>query len=333
MRTTTTVLLVLLSSAMVAAPADTVRRPAPSKALPEIAAPPAEASSQTREPVGFTMRNVRLHAAGDVVLDVAMLDGHLVTTHGDLPVFDDQQSFYVNVDHAEISANAASVTGLVRQAFAYKDAPIKNVRVEIHDGKLEQKGKLGTGISVPFSMKADVAPRDGRIQVHPEKLHVLGIPAARFMKFIGTDLSDVVQLKPGRGVEVRENDLLLEPSQMLKAPQIRGRVTMARIDGDRLRLVLGSGGPAKTPTVADAPRNFIWFRGGEIRFGRLTRANADLQLIDADPSDAFDFYPEKYNDQLVAGYSRNTPEGALRTMMPDYSDVGKLKGGRLTVAK
>ena len=90
--------------------------------------PAGALSSQTREPVGFTMRNVRLHAAGDVVLDVAMLDGHLVTTHGDLPVFDDQQSFYVNVDHAEISANAASVTGLVRQAFAYKDAPIKNVR-------------------------------------------------------------------------------------------------------------------------------------------------------------------------------------------------------------
>jgi len=319
--------MVMLSSVMVAAPADTVRRPTPPKTPPTAAETPKEAA----EPVAFTMRNVRLHAAPDVILDVANLDGHLVTTRGDLPVFDDQQSFYVDVDHAEISASAASLTGLVRHAFAYKDAPIKNVRVEIHDGKLEQKGKLGAGISVPFSMKADVAQRDGRIRIHPEKLHVLGIPAASFMKFIGADLSDVVQVKPGHGVEVRQNDLLLEPSQMLKAPQMRGRVTMARIDGDRLRLVLGDAAPAAKEAAADAPRNFIWFRGGQIRFGRLTMANADLQLIDADPSDPFDFYPEKYHEQLVAGYSRNTPDGALRTTMPDYNKIPKLKNGSLLV--
>ena len=332
MRATTSALLVLLSSAMVAAPADTVRRPVPPKTSPAVPAPHDD-SPQARERVGFTMRNVRLHAAPDVVLDVGRLDGYLVTTRGDLPVFDDQQSFYVDIDHAEISASAASLTGLVKQAFAYEGAPIKNVRVDIRDGKLEQQGKLRAGIAVPFSMKADVAQRDGRIWVHPEKLHVLGIPAARFMKFIGADLSDLVEVKPGRGVEVRDNDLLLEPSQMLKAPQMRGRVTMARIDGDRLRLVLGDAAPATREATADAPRNFIWFRGGQIRFGRLTMANADLQLIDADPSDPFDFYPEKYRDQLVAGYSRNTPDGALRTTMPDFNDIPKLKNRELVVNK
>ena len=276
------------------------------------------------------MRNVRLHAAPDVVLDVASLDGHLVTTRGDLPVFDDQQSFYVDVDHAELSASAASLTGLVRHAFAYDGAPIKNVSVEIRDGKLEEKGKLRKGISLPFSMTADVAPRDGRILIRPEKMRVLGMPAARLMKLAGLELDDLVKVKPGRGVEVRDDDLLLEPSQILKAPQIRGRVTTARIDGDRLRLVLGDAAPTK-PAAGEAPRNFIWFRGGQIRFGRLTMANADLQLIDADPSDPFDFYPEKYNEQLVAGYSRNTGDGALRTTMPDYNKSPQLKNGSLLV--
>lgn len=278
------------------------------------------------------MRNVRLHAAPDVVLDVARLDGHLVTTRGDLPIFDDQQSFYVEVDHADLSASAASLTGLVRQAFAYKGAPIKDVRVAISEGKLQEKGKLHAGISVPFSMTADVAPHDGRILLRPEKMRVLGIPSVRLMKFAGIELDDLVTARPGRGVEVRDNELLLEPSQMLKAPQIRGRVTAARIEGDRLRLTLGDAPPARDAAPADAPHNFIGFRGGQIRFGRLTMANADLQLIDADPSDPFDFYPEKYNDQLVAGYSRNTPDGALRTTMPDYNDIPKLKDGRLTVA-
>ena len=49
--------------------------------------------------------------------------------------------------------------------------------------------------------------------------------------------------------------------------------------------------------------------------------DADLQLIDNDPKDPFDFYPSRYNAQLVAGYSKNTPQKGLRTYMPDYNDL------------
>lgn len=48
---------------------------------------------------------------------------------------------------------------------------------------------------------------------------------------------------------------------------------------------------------------------------------ADLQLIDQDPRDAFDFSPADYNVQLVAGYSKNTPQHGLKTYMPDLNDV------------
>jgi hypothetical protein len=49
--------------------------------------------------------------------------------------------------------------------------------------------------------------------------------------------------------------------------------------------------------------------------------NADLRLIDADRRDAFDFFAERYDQQLVAGYSRSQPDGSLRTYMPDYDDL------------
>ncbi len=52
---------------------------------------------------------------------------------------------------------------------------------------------------------------------------------------------------------------------------------------------------------------------------------ADLQLIDEDPKDSFDFFPARYNRQLVAGYSKNTPSGGLRTYMPDYADLERVK--------
>ena len=48
---------------------------------------------------------------------------------------------------------------------------------------------------------------------------------------------------------------------------------------------------------------------------------ADLQLIDSDPRDPFDFFPARYRQQLVAGYSKNTPQGGLKTYMPDFNDL------------
>ena len=42
-----------------------------------------------------------------------------------------------------------------------------------------------------------------------------------------------------------------------------------------------------------------------------------------DDRDAFDFYPAKYDAQLVAGYSKNTPAKGLKTYMPDYNDLAR----------
>jgi hypothetical protein len=52
-------------------------------------------------------------------------------------------------------------------------------------------------------------------------------------------------------------------------------------------------------------------------------SDTDLKLIDMDPKDPFDFFSARYNEQLVAGYSKNTPQQALRTYMPDFSDLQK----------
>ena len=39
-------------------------------------------------------------------------------------------------------------------------------------------------------------------------------------------------------------------------------------------------------------------------------SDSDMELIDADPSDPFDFFPARYIEQLSAGYSMNTTSGA-----------------------
>ena len=51
---------------------------------------------------------------------------------------------------------------------------------------------------------------------------------------------------------------------------------------------------------------------------KLTVQNTGLQLVDANPVDPFDFLPDHYYDQPVAGYSKNLPDQGLLTVAPDY---------------
>jgi hypothetical protein len=47
----------------------------------------------------------------------------------------------------------------------------------------------------------------------------------------------------------------------------------------------------------------------------------DLELVDDDPKDPFDFSVDRWNEQLVAGYSKITPGRGLKAHMPDYNDL------------
>jgi hypothetical protein len=111
---------------------------------------------------------------------------------------------------------------------------------------------------------------------------------------------------------------------MLPPPRTEGRLQQVAIAGQRLTMrLVGAATPPARPATLPLPRarNYIYFFGGSIRFGKLTMSDADMQLIDAEPRDPFDFYPARYEGQLIAGYSRNTPRHGLQVFMPDYARV------------
>jgi hypothetical protein len=283
---------------------------------------PSLDARQARSPqpdVSIEMRNVHLHVSDDAALDVTWIHGRLRSTSPDKPpVFDDQSSFTMELEDAEVALDAASLTALVNRAFAFKGSNLSDLRVSFEGSNVVQRGKLSKGISVPFTVTASVAVTpDGQLVIHPVKVKAAGIPAAKLMGLFGIELQDLIKGRPEAGIAIKDNDLLLDPSKMLPPPATRGHLVKAFVRGDRLVQIFGKGAAAR-PTSGG---NYVWFRGNVIRFGRLTMSNTDLKLIDMDAKDPFDFYSAKYNQQLVAGYSKNTPDGALRTYMPDYNDL------------
>jgi hypothetical protein len=291
--------------------------------------PPAQ---ETR--VQIEMRNVRLHVLSDVILDIRNLRGEMESRKaGQPPVFDDQRSYVLHVAAAEMSMDMPSLTNLMnRQVFAYEGAPISDITVRATgDGRIEQRGKLHKGVKVPFSMKASVsATPDGRLMLHTESMKALGIPAKGLLDLFGLELDDLVSLKERRGLDVKDNDIMMSPGDVLPPPEIRGRLTRAEVRGARLVQIFapadGRRPPALKPPLPRA--NYIYFSGGNITFGKLTMSDADLQLVDADPRDPFDFFPAQYDQQLVAGYSKNTLRHGLETFMPDFEDLPRRSSKR-----
>ncbi len=271
------------------------------------------------------MRNVNLHVADGIVLGVRRLRGRMESRSGGKPpIFDDGRSYVLNVDEGELSIGMRSLERLLNAyVFAYEGAPLKDVHVQpTGDGRLEQKAKLHKGVTVPVSMKASVSTTDdGQLRLHVESMRAAGMPARGLLKLFGLELDDVVKLEKGHGVVVRDDDLVISIGQVLPPPEIRGRLSAVVVRGDELVQTFGTTrAPELTKPDPKAP-NYVYFHGGDIRFGKLTMSDADLQLIDADPRDAFDFFPAHYKAQLVAGYSKNTPSGGLKTYMPDFNDL------------
>jgi hypothetical protein len=140
------------------------------------------------------------------------------------------------------------------------------------------------------------------------------------LRVLGAGVGDLVEIEPGRGVSVDGNDLLLDPATLLPPPVMNGKVTAVRIERDGLVQVFGSGTRQRMSPPPTA-KNYIYWRGGSLSFGKLTMRQTDLELIDEDPSDPFDFSVDRWNEQLVAGYSKVTPERGLKAHMPDYNEL------------
>ncbi len=291
--------------------------PVATTGLPERA--PALGSSG---PVSVDFQNVHFRLGPGIVLEVRHLQGALIALRPGLPpIFDDVASYFLRIDAGEVAMTPASLTALLNtRVFNYEGAPITDVDVSIEGGRLKQKGTLHKGVGVPFTILADIAATsDGRIRLHPQSVKAAGMPIGGLMGALHLELDDLVSSNRARGFEAQNDDFLLRPDRLLPDPKISGRLTRIRIEGDRIVETFGSSPPAH----ATGGGNYMHYRGNLLRFGRLTMNDTDMRLIDADPSDPFDFSPREYVKHLVAGYSKNTADGRLRVYMPDYDQASR----------
>ncbi|MGH9320031.1 MAG: hypothetical protein ACRD21_21580 [Vicinamibacteria bacterium] len=304
--------------------------PPPSQPAPEETSP--REGSRTRT----SIRNAHLHVKEGVVLQIENLIGEIEGTRDDAPAtFDDPESFLIDIDSATVFMAPSSLAALLNtHVFAVPDAPIAKMEVTIEEGKLKQKGVLKKGVEVAFETEGQIrATPEGDILVHTTSLKAAGLPVKGLLDFFGVEMEELIESERARGLRVEGDDLILDPEEALPPPRVKGRITEARIEGSAIRLDFGDPREAERELKPEGKeaRNYLFFRGGALRFGKLTMRDSDLRLVDADADDPFDFSLPQYNRHLVAGYSKNSSDYGLVVQMPDLGDIDEttdLRPGR-----
>lgn len=274
------------------------------------------------------MHAVNLHLDQSTVVEVRQLRGQMIPTRPHQPVtFDDATSFKMRLNSAEIAVGATTLADLLNQrVFNNPGAPLKNITMKIENGRINQKGTMHKGVNLPFEVEGPVdATPDGEIRLHVQKVASAHVPVKGLLHFLGEDLSALVKIRKDRGVRVEGDDILIQPSRLLPPPEIDGKISSLRVEDDRIVLIFQSGASSQLnpPYKTDA---YIYHRGGVLRFGKLTMADADLEIVSESPQKLFDFSLPEYNRQLAAGYSKSTASLGLIVFMRDLKVLGPRKG-------
>ena len=289
----------------------------------------AAGQAATGPVVQAQMRNVAFHVDSTAVLAIHYARGSLRRTAPQrAPFLDDKHSFVLDLDTAAIGISPAALAMVLnRYTFNYPGSPLRKLEITIEQGRLHQHGKL-RGIS--FDVLGELSlTSEGDLRLHPTSIKAIGIKVGGLMKFFGLRLEKLVNTDRARGVRIDHDDFILSPTELLPPPAVAGRLGAVQLTDDEivLRFRPPDGRAAKALSPPVKAENYMFFRGGVLRFGKLTMEDTDLMIVDAEQRDVFDFWLDRYNDQLVAGGSRNTRDHGLIVDMPDWGTVGR-SGGR-----
>jgi hypothetical protein len=272
--------------------------------------------------VQIAMNNVMYHYTEPIAVHIVRLQGQLVPTKSGTTVnFDDKNSFILVLDSAEISISCNALAQVLNEnVFSASDSPIKDVSIQSNANQLIIRGKLRQRDNVPFETTGSLtAEGDGRIRLRTTHLKAAHLPVKGMLDLLGIDIARLIDTKRIQGISVDKDDLILNPEQILPAPHIQGKVTAVRLQGNDIVQVFGK--PQGENFGAKQGGNYLAFRHGELRFGKLTMRDSDLIMIDEDSRDPFDFYIDHYQEQLIAGYTKLTPDFGLRAYARDYNKL------------
>ncbi len=265
--------------------------------------------------------NLELRKGPEFRVYVRWLRGEMVRTNtARVPSLDNEESFVFHNDRGLIHANLGDIENYLNSKMA-PQSPLKNMKLTGDGQQMKLSGVMHKLlVPLPVEVLGTISPApNGRVHLQVTKINVLKIPMKGLLGNLKVEIDDIIGKNPVEGVEVQDNDIYLDTTKLLPPPHIRGQISSISIKRPDVAVTYGETELDDEAHLAQW-HNFLRLRGGTVGFGKLTMRDADLTLIDASDDAWFDLDLANYQEQLVKGYSRMTPEKGLEMFLPD---VGK----------
>lgn len=290
------------------------------------------ASSATRRassgsdsgPTDVYAHNLMLRKGPSFRIYVRWLRGQMARAQKNVnPSFDDPDSFSLDIKTGVIRANIGDI-GNYLNAGGLGNSPLKNVTLSGNGDQIKLNGTLHKIVSLPIEVVGTLAALpDSRIKIHVTKLSVVKVPLKALLGGLHISVSDLLNTRDIPGVEVVDNDLFFDTQRLLPPPHIRGHLTAVHVVNPDLEEIYGDA--QSDVSRVEEWRNFLRLSGGTIDFGKLTMHHVDLIMIDISKDMWFDLDLAHYQQQLVNGNTRITPQAGLQIFMPDLRDIPRNK--------
>jgi hypothetical protein len=255
-------------------------------------------------------------------VQISWLRGYMQPTRPNVPVsLDDVSSFNIEAQGGQVSATLDELGSIVNQA-GIAGTGLSDLQFVNESGVLRLKARYRK--LFPIQVDGDVSSAGtDRIRVHVSKIAFLKIPVSGLLHVFHLKTADLVDDKHAKGVQVTNDDIYIDLGQLLPPPHLRGVMTSVQVQGDQMVVTFGDGD--SEVVKREQWRNYFRLRGGTVLFGKLQMTDADMIMIDTSADEWFDLDLDHYQQQMVYGYSRVTPEAGLQVFMPDVSVISHLK--------
>lgn len=286
--------------------------------------PSGQAGTKEPKPTHVVVHNVILHTGTPVKLKVKWLRGTMIATGTDRPAsFDDTKSFRFEIDEGLVGVGLNDLSAFLRSGVL-KDSPLQNAKVTPQNGQLKITGTLKKLVPIPVQLIASlgVSPNQKYVRMHVEKLSALKIPVKGLLGVFKVKVDDLFDPKGKKGIDVNGDNIDIDVNELLPPPRAEGKLTQVKVwrNGDLMEYY---GQPREDAIKTKQWRNFMRLRGGIVNFGKLTMHNADLLMVDTSQSDWLNFDVNHYQEQMVNGTTRITPQAGLQIFIPDINKLPK----------
>jgi len=280
---------------------------------------PETSDSSETAPTNVYAHNLKLRKGRGFRIYVHWLRGQMIRTKRSVnPSFDDPDSFILDVKTGVIHTNVGDLSNFLNDGVS--NSPLRNITLSGDGNQIKLHGTLHKIIPLPVEMIATISAAPGNlIQLHVTKLNLLKIPLKTLLGGFHITVSSLFH--PGNipGIQVSGNDIFFDTQKLLPPPHIRGQLTSVRIINPDFEEVYGNA-QDDVKQVAQW-RNFLQLHDGTIDFGKLTMRHVDLIMVDLSNDAWFDLDLVHYQEQLVNGYTRMTPQAGLQIFMPDLETI------------